>query len=258
LTTTLGYAIVEYNLDLDQQKKGTTMIDAFRITWQSTRDLWDELVFLIMLNVVWSLSILLAAAPLLLWGLANPLPTLGLSLLLSIPVPIITGALCFVTNQIAHEKAVSWDTFFAGLRRYWLKSLVVALTNLAVLILIAANIQFYAFILQGSWTVFAVAGWIVLGIYWLISQVYWFPMILELESEKVLLALRNALSLVLVSPGFSLVLIVILFILTILGIGLTVPVPLFMVVLLLLITNHATISRIAAIREKHEARKRDE
>ena len=234
------------------------MIDAFRVTWQSIKDLWDEFVFLIMLNIVWSLSILLAAAPLLLWGLENPLPTLGLSLLLSIPVPIITGALCFVTNQIAHEKAVGWDTFLAGLRRYWLKSLAVAVINLLVLILVAANIQFYAFILQGSWTALAVAGWIVLGIYWLISQVYWFPMILELESEKLLLALRNALSLVLVTPGFSLMLIVILFILTILGIGLTVPVPLFMVVLLLLITNHATISRIAAIRKRHEARKRDE
>jgi hypothetical protein len=234
------------------------MIDAIRVTWQSLKDLWDEFVFLIMLNVVWSLSILLAAAPLLLWGSDNLLPALGLSLLLSIPVPIVSGALCFVANQTARGKSVSWDTFFAGLRRYWRKSLTVALINVVVLILIAANIQFYAFILQGSWTAFAVAAWILLGIYWLITQIYWFPMILELESEKVLLALRNALSLVLVSPGFSLALAVILLILAILCIGLTIPVPLFMAALLLLITNRATISRIAAVREKHEARKKDE
>jgi hypothetical protein len=234
------------------------MIDAFRVVWQSMKDLWDEFAFLIMLNVVWSLSILLAAAPLLLWGSANLWPALGLSLLLSIPVPIVSGAICFVTNQIAHERAAGWDTFFAGLRRYWLKSLVVALANLVVLILIAANIQFYAVILEGNWTIFAVAAWIVVGIYWLISQVYWFPMILELESEKVLLALRNALSLVLISPGFSLVVVVILLILTILCIGLAIPAPLFMAVLLLLITNRATISRISAIRAKQEALKRDE
>ena len=233
------------------------MTDAIRVTWQSLKDLCDEFVFLIMLNVVWSLSIVLAAAPLFVLGNTNLLAALGLSLLLSIPVPIVTGALCFVTNQIAHERAASWDTFVSGLQRYWRKSLVVALINLVVLFLVAANLQFYAFILQGSWTAFAVGAWLLVGIYWLIAQIYWFPMILELESEKVILALRNALSLVLVSPGFSLLLAVILFILAALCIGLTVPLPLFMAALLLLITNRATISRIALVRDKHEAQKED-
>jgi hypothetical protein len=234
------------------------MVDALKVTWQSLKDLWDEFVFLIMLNVVWGLSILLALAPLLLLGSANLGLALGLSLLLSIPIPIVSGALCFVTNQIAHEKAVGWDTFVTGLHLYWRKSLAVALINLVVLVLIAANLQFYAVYLKGSWTNFAVAAWILLGIYWYIAQIYWFPMILELESEKVLLALRNALSLVLVSPGFSLVLAAILFIIAVLCIGLTIPLPLFMAVLLLLIINRATINRITVIREKHEAQSEDE
>jgi hypothetical protein len=234
------------------------MVDALGITWQSLKDLWDELVFLIMLNVVWGLSILLALAPWLLLGSANLGLALGLSLLLCIPIPIVSGALCFVTNQIAHERAVGWNTFFAGLRLYWRKSLAVALINLVVLILIAANLQFYAVYLEGSWTDFAVAAWILLAIYWAIAQIYWFPMILELKNEKVFLALRNALSLVLVSPGFSLVLAVILLILTILCIGLTIPPMLFMAVLLLLIINHATISRITVISERHEARSEEE
>jgi hypothetical protein len=234
------------------------MVDALKVTWQSLKDLWDEFVILIMLNVVWSLSILLALAPQLLLGSANLGLALGLSLLLSIPIPIVSGALCFVTNQVAHERAVGWDTFVSGLRLYWRKSLAVALINLVVLILIVANLQFYAVYLEGTWTNFAVAAWILLGIYWYIAQIYWFPMILELESEKVLLALRNALSLVLVSPGFSIVLAIILLIITILCIGLTIPLPLFMAVLLLLIINRATINRITVIREKHEARSEEE
>ncbi|MGD9048229.1 MAG: hypothetical protein PVF77_09265 [Anaerolineae bacterium] len=234
------------------------MVDALKVTWQSVKDLWDEFVILIMLNVVWSLSILLALAPQLLLGSANLGLALGLSLLLSIPIPIVSGALCFVTNQVAHERAVGWDTFVSGLRLYWRKSLAVALINLVVLILIVANLQFYAVYLEGTWTNFAVAAWILLGIYWYIAQIYWFPMILELESEKVLLALRNALSLVLVSPGFSIVLAIILLIITILCIGLTIPLPLFMAVLLLLIINRATINRITVIREKHEARSEEE
>jgi hypothetical protein len=83
-------------------------------------------------------------------------------------------------------------------------------------------------------------------------------MLLELEDEKVLLALRNALSLVLVSPGFSLVLAAVLLVLTILCIGLTIPLPLFMAVLLLLIINRATIHRIAVIRAKYEDRQEQE
>jgi hypothetical protein len=234
------------------------MVDALKVTWQSLKDLWDEFVILIMLNVIWGLSLLLALAPLFLLGSADLGLALVLSLLFSIPIPIVSGALCFVTNQIAHERAVGWDTFVTGLRLYWRKSLVVAFINLVALILIVANLWFYAFYLEGDWTILAVAAWILLSLYWAITQIYWFPMLLELEDEKVLLALRNALSLVLVSPGFSLVLALVLLVLTVLCIGLTIPLPLFMAVLLLLIINRATIYRIAVIRAKYEARLEEE
>ena len=179
------------------------MADAFRITWQSLKDLWDDFVLLIMLNVVWSLSILLMLTPLLLWGSSNPILALALSFLFLWPLSIISGALCFVTNQITHGKAVSWGTFSTGLQRYWAKSLGVTVINLVAIALIVSNIQFYGFILQGTWTNFALSIWLVIGLYWLIIQIYWFPMILELKSEKVLQALRNALAMVIISPAFS-------------------------------------------------------
>jgi hypothetical protein len=234
------------------------MADAFRITWQSLKDLWDEFVLLIMLNVVWSLSILLMIIPLVLWAGSNPIPALALSFVLFWPLPIISGALCFVTNQIARGKAVGWGMFATGLKRYWAKSLGVAAINLVVIGLIASNIQFYGFILQGTWTNFAVSIWLVIGLYWLVTQVYWFPMILELESEKVLEALRNALALVIISPAFSVATAIILAVLMVLCIVLTVPLPLFMTVLLLLISNHATRDRLAHIQEKRGRREREE
>jgi hypothetical protein len=234
------------------------MADAFRITWQSLKDLWDEFVLLIMLNVVWSLSILLMIAPLLLWGGSNPIPAIALSFLLFWPLPIISGALCFVTNQIARGKAVGWGTFAAGLRRYWAKSLGVAVINLVVIALIVSNIQFYGFMLQGMWTNFALSIWLVIGLYWLITQIYWFPLILELKSEKVLEALRNALALVIVSPAFSIAAAIILAVLTVLCIVLTVPLPLFMTALLLLISNRATRNRLGHVRKKREGWEKEE
>lgn len=234
------------------------MIDAFRVTWQSLKDLWEDFVLLIMMNILWSLAALLAIAPLLLLGGSDPFLGLALSFVLFWLLPIATGALCFVTNQVVRGNAAGWGTFATGLRRYWLKSLAVAIISLGVMILIAVNIQFYALVLQGTWTNFAVSIWIVLGIYWLIVQVYWFPMLLELENEKVLLSLRNALALPLVTPGFSLTIFVILILLAVLCIALTVPLPLFMAALLLLITNRATRSRIEMVQRKREGWREDE
>jgi hypothetical protein len=230
------------------------MIEALRVTWQSLKGFWEDFVLLVTLNLIWSLSILLMAAPIYLLGGTKPFLALALSFLLFWPLPIVSAALCFVTNQIAHGKAVGWGAFAIGLRRYWRKGLIVALINLVALGLIAANIQFYGFVLEGAWTNFAVSVWLVVGFYWLIAQIYWFPMILELESEKVLVALRNALTLVIISPGFSLVLAGVLFLLAAVCILLTVPAPLVMAGLLLLIINHATQNRLAMVRKKREAR----
>ena len=234
------------------------MIDALRVSWQSLKDLWEEFVLLIMMNILWSLAALLALAPLLLLGASNPILGLALSFVLFWLLPIVTGALCFVTNQVVRGNAVGWGTFATGLRRYWLKSLIVTAINLVVLVLIAFNIQFYAFIVQGTWTIFAVSIWIIIGIYWLIVQIYWFPMLLELENEKVLLSLRNALTLPIITPGFSLTIFLVLILLAVLCIVLTVPLPLFMAVLLLLIANRATRSRIEMVQRKREGWKEDE
>lgn len=222
------------------------------ITWQSAKDFWEDFVFLLLMNVIWSLSVVLAVAPLLLLANTNPVLGLGLSLVLFVPVPIVSGGLCFVTNQISREKTVGWEAFFVGLRRYWAKSLVVALLNVIALILLVVNVQFYAAIVQGGWTLVVQIIFVVLGVYWLLVQIYWFPMILELESEKVFQALRNSLAMVLISPLFSLGVGVALLLLAVLCIALTIPALLIMAALLLLIMNHATRSRLAVVQEKRE------
>jgi uncharacterized membrane protein YesL len=228
--------------------------DAVTVIWGSLKDLWEEFVLLIVLNVVWALSVLLASAPILLLGTTRPILGGVLSFVLFWIFPIVSGALCFVTNQMTHGVAISMGTFVSGLRKYWLKSLIVGLINLLVVGLLLLNIQFYALVMQGSWTYFAVAAWILVTIYWFSAQIYWFPFILELESEKVFVALRHALMMVIISPGFALVMTILLAILTVLCIALTVPVPLFMASLLLLIINRATHNRLDFVQQKRQER----
>ena len=230
------------------------MIDAVTVIWGSLKDLWEEFVLLIILNVIWVLSALLASAPILLLGTVRPILGLALSFVLFWIFPIVSGALCFVTNQMTHGVVVNMGTFVTGLRQYWLKSLVVGLINLLVVGLLLLNIQFYALVMQGSWTYFAVAAWVLVTLYWFSAQIYWFPFILELENEKVFVALRQALMMVIISPGFSLTMAILLAMLTILCIALTIPVPLFMAGLLLLIINRATRNRLDFVQRKQQER----
>ena len=226
------------------------MIEALSLVWRSVKDFWDDFVLLVMMNMLWVLAAALPLAPLWLLGGTLPILALGLAVLLLLPLPVVTGGLFYVANQITRGVATSWETFATGVRRYWLKSLVVALINVVVLFLIGVNIRFYASVLEGAWAAVVPIVWLVLGVYWLLVQVFWFPMILELENEKTLLALRNASLMAIVTPGFSLVLFIAMALILALSIVLTVPIVAFTTVLLALIANHATRSRVAYARKE--------
>jgi hypothetical protein len=226
------------------------MSEAVSITWQSLKDLWEDFVLLVALSVLWALSVALPLLPLFLFGQSQLVLALVVGIFLLVPMPIVSGGLLFVTNQISRGKSVSWETFSIGVRRYWRKSLIVAVVNVVVLILTVINIQFYATLLQGTWTNFALAIWLLLAGYWLLIQFFWFPMILELESESVLTAFRNALLMGIVTPGFSIVLSIIIVLVIVICVALTLPAILFMAALLMLIANHATRSRLAFAQKK--------
>jgi hypothetical protein len=226
------------------------MVDALSITWRSLRDLWDEFVFLIALNMIWVLAAFLPTLPWIFLQALDLIWVLLLTLVLLLPLPVVSAGISWVTNQITHGRSVGWGTFADGVRRYWDKGLIVALVNLVALGLIATNIQFYGGVLHGGWTNFAVSAWLVVLVYWLLAQVFWFPMLLEMENEKLFRALRFALALVIVTPGFTLTLGVLLVVVVVLSVVLTVPAVLFLAALLLLIANHATRSRLARVRRK--------
>lgn len=226
------------------------MVEAWQAVAHSLRDLWDEFVFLLVLNVIWSLTALLPTLPFTVFKNLDFWWALALTALLFPPLPIASGALCWVTNQIARGRAVGWDTVLEGLRRYWHKSITVALINVAVVILILVNVHFYNSILEGTCIGVAFLAWAVVVIYWLLVQVFWFPMILELESERVLLALRNALGLVIVTPGFTLGLAILLLVLVVLCAFMPLAIVFLAVSLFLLIANHATRSRLAWAQKK--------
>ncbi len=225
------------------------MLDVFRIIWFGIQDFWDELLLLLILNLLWSLTVLLPTLPFVGLGSIN-LTAVALALFLALPLPIVSGALCYVTNQVSRGLIPNLGMFTTGLRRYWAKSLLVALVNVLAIVVVFFNLRFYGAVLQGIWTRVVVAAWLVASVYWLLAQIYWFPMILELESESVWIGLRNSLALVLVSPGFTLLLGLILIVAGVVLVALSLPAALVLGSLFLLITNHATRSRLAQAQKK--------
>ena len=225
------------------------MLDVFRIVWFGIQDFWDELLMLLILNLLWSLTVLLPSLPFFVLGTIN-LTAVALAILLALPLPIVSGALCFVANQVSRGLIPNLSLFATGLRRYWAKSLVVALVNVLAIVAVFFNLRFYGAVMEGVWTYVIVAVLLVAFAYWLLAQIYWFPMILELESESVWVGLRNSLALVLVAPGFTLLLGLILVVAGVLLVALTLPAVLVLGSLFLLITNHATRSRLAQIQKK--------
>jgi hypothetical protein len=224
------------------------MLGALRILRYSVSDLWEEFVVLVTLNVVWSLSALVPVLPI--FFITNPIPLIATSLVLGLPLPVVSGALCYVTNQVVRGQVATWSMFAEGIRRYWAKSLVVAAVNLLALAVLIGNLRFYTFAVTEAWANVALSAWIIVGLFWGLVQLYWFPMILEIKSEKVIEALRRAIALVIISPGFS-VSAGIVVSLVIMLCGLTaVPAFVLMVSLLLLLSNHATRSRLASAQKK--------
>jgi hypothetical protein len=225
------------------------MFDVFRIVWFSIQDFWDELLHLLLFNLLWSLTVLLPSLPFFLLRTIN-LTAVALAAVLFVPLPIVSGALCYVTNQVSRGLIPDLGMFATGLRRYWAKSLLVAVINVLAVVAAILNLQFYGAVLQGFWTSVVVAAWLVASVYWLLTQIYWFPMILELENESVWLGLRNSLALVLVSPGFTVLLGLILVVAGVILVVLSLPAVLVLGSLFLLVANHATRSRLAQIQKK--------
>lgn len=221
------------------------MRDLWAVAWLSAKSLWEDFVLFAMLNIGW---VALAALPLgllLVLGSAQPWLALGLAVVLLLPLAVYSGAFCYVANQAVRGKAVGWATFWTGVRSYWAKSMIVFLLGVVVLALMGTNLQFYGQVLQGAWTNVVLSIWLLLGLYWLLVQVFWFPMILELESEKVLHGLRSALLMVLVTPFFSLSLAFVIVLSVAVSAVLTVPAVVLLISFLMLLANHATRSRLA-------------
>jgi hypothetical protein len=140
----------------------------WQVIKQSAIDIWDEMLYLLIFNVIWVLGTFLI-----------------------IPWPFVTFGLFAVACDISQGKGIKFSTFFAHAGRMWKQAYIWGGINLAILFVLWVNFNFYSN-LGTRWADFI--GTFVLGlmIFWIIFQLIILPIYPRLEKPGFKLALHNA------------------------------------------------------------------
>lgn len=181
-----------------------TISEVLRVTWQSIKALWGGLLILMLMNLVtiapavlivfflYEMAESLMADHLMLAGIFAVLAVIPL-----IPLPPAMAGLWNVANRVADELAIHWSDYFEGFRRYFWKSLRLALVNILVLAILLSNFWFYVpnnnpFNLNSSISLVIQMLFLLLTVLWLAYQMYPTALLLEQEDQRLRIALRNA------------------------------------------------------------------
>jgi len=175
--------------------------EAMDVFWRSLRDAWEELMPLALVNLVWFVS---WGAPLALIPSFGSGPVAVALLVLALVLGAVsTAGLYQVTDRVAHGKTARFDDWRAGVRQYWSKALLWLLGNVVVALAVAWNIYFYGQNFQANWVPLIQGVWLALALFWLLMQVYFWPVFLRLERPNLWTAWKFAAMLIVASPFYA-------------------------------------------------------
>jgi uncharacterized membrane protein YesL len=141
----------------------------------------------------------------------GPLVTINiLWFLLTLPVltafPAAAG-LFYAANKVAHRRAANWRTFFEGFRQYFWKSYVWGLLILAVYFILFNAVFFYSEF-KNYLGIFLTSLSITMIVIWTIAQLFTFPLLFEQEDQRIRIALRNSMVILIRRPIQTIILLV--------------------------------------------------
>ena len=138
---------------------------------QAGADLWEELLYLILFNLIWVVGTLLV-----------------------IPWPFVTFGLFLVMYDVGQGKGIKFDTFFRQAAKLWKQAYVWGLVNLGLMVILWVNMNFYA-ALETQWARMVQIFFLGSGLAWLIVQTVVLALYPRLEQPGLRPTLRYALAL---------------------------------------------------------------
>jgi uncharacterized membrane protein YesL len=177
--------------------------EAFEVIWISLRDLWEELYYLILANVIW--FFLGLGVPLLLLELQNTLGFILMAVLVLFAFPPATASMYAVTSRVARATTFHTSDYFAAYKQYWWRSWLWVLANAALVLIVYIDFRFYPDFFQNVVGVALSMFFAIMFIFWAIMQVYFWPMLFVQEKPNILQAWRNSAMLVMGYPIYAII-----------------------------------------------------
>jgi uncharacterized membrane protein YesL len=212
---------------------------AFRAVKLAFGDFFEEVFWLVALNMLWCLILAVGVLPLAVLGpLALPLTALSAAAL-----PLATAGLTWLAAEIGVGKAIGWRTFVTGARRYWKPAYFWFLSNVVAWGIFWLNVSFYGG-QTAQWAAILMLIFVVAALWWAGMQLYVFPFLYVQEQPSLRMAYRNSIILLLSRPGLTFTMLVVVAILVALSFFLTFPAFFFLFALLAVLGNRAVIETI--------------
>lgn len=199
------------------------MINPFRPIWAALRDVFDEFILLLGINVLWcllSLPLLWVAYVLLIGGMT--LPASIVILLNVIPAGPATAALAHVAFRVSDGRATKIREYIGAIRSYARRGWIVLGLWTVGLLIILIDIGFYLGVgnLIGS---IVLGLWLYLLVMWLAVLIYIFPLTALQEEFSLRGVARSAALMVIGRPIFTLVNMVLMLAVLVLSLVTVVP-----------------------------------
>ncbi|MFN8472412.1 MAG: hypothetical protein U0822_09500 [Anaerolineae bacterium] len=224
-----------------------------RVLRVTVRTLWDDLFVIFMISLLWAFISFLP--PVIVFALTGSrIPAFLIFIAATSPA---TAGLYYITNRLANGLVAHTTQFFGAMRRYAMPAWGLGILNGLALVIAIVDIEFYVN-LPPPLNLIVSAVWIVVLVFWLFTQFYAFPMIMEQERPNIWHALRNGAIMALSLPVLTLVIFVLLVgVLALAAIFVEValaflPVLVIVPAVFALFTNVAVVRRLRLLRGEPE------
>jgi hypothetical protein len=213
---------------------------ATTVLTRSLKDLWEELTPLSLANLVWFGA---WALPLVL-VLSAPPGVIAYTLVLAAVLlyGLTTAGLYHAANRVAHGRTGALADLFAGARTYWPQALLWLAGNAAVLILVAAGLFYVAARLPGGAAVLVQVVCLAALLFWAVMQLYFWPMLIQLEDPRVGMAWRYSAMLIAIDPALALWLVVLTLVALAIGVATGILLALVSGALIAVLANNTVLA----------------
>ncbi|MEN6479643.1 MAG: DUF624 domain-containing protein [Anaerolineales bacterium] len=214
---------------------------AMGVFWQTLKDSWEELLQLAVMNLIWTFS---WGAPIALSTVVgnSPLAVLPLILLGVVLFPLATVGLFYATSIVARGRTIHLSDFWDGIKLYWWRSLVWFVITLVVIAILALNIYVYPQMFKGFVGYLFGGLSIAAAVFWIVMQLYFWPLLFTQKEPKIWQAWRNAAYLILANPFYALLMLSFALVMLLLAGALTIILIFAGMTLLGLLCNNAVLT----------------